>query len=1185
MKIPERIFDARWSAFSRRLEQILSRTLASCLGASRAIARPGLLVALLVVLAPICLVLSQSKLHAGGNTMTVNNLTDPASTSGNGFCTLREAIDNANAASDTSGGDCAAGTGTDTINFSVSGKITLTSTLPAIANSSPGSLTIDGTGQTITIDGDDSFQVLQVNSGATLSLNSLTIANGNQGAGDGGAIYNSGTSLTITNCTFSGNSSNDDGGTFGGAIFSSGGSVLTVDRSVFSSNSAGANGSGGAIAVLTGPISITNSVFSDNQASIGGGIFQVDAENTLTVGNSTFSNNSALSDGTANGGAIDCLSGTITNSNFIRNSATTNGGGVNCTNAAISGSTFSGNVARFGGGIIDGGDGLITVTNSTFSGNSGSGPDNAGGGIYVENSTLTVTNSTFSGDSAGAGGSIYNNASIVTITNSVLAGSSGGNCAAVDETITNGGYNISDDATCGFGTSTGANGKTIGDSVNPLLAPAGLQNNGGPTQTIALQAGSPAIAAVPLAQCTVTTDQRGDPRPGVGYNACDVGAYEFAAIVVNTLSDSSPSSDHLCSLREAINNTNSPGTDTTGGDCATGIGSDVIKFSVSGTITLGSRLPGMGSIDSVTIDGSGQTITIDGANSFQVLGVSSGGAPITLQNLTIAHGNTLPAAIGGGILNGGNLTISNCTLSNNSAISGGAIYNEEAATLTVTNSTFSGNFADQGPANTGAGIENFDGTVTIADSTFSGNSGANGGGIDTESGSTTTIFGSVFSDNSGGNCSVLGGVGIADGGYNISDDDSCGFGSSIAANGDAIGDGVSDAHVTLDPSGLANNGGPTETIALESGSFAIDAIPLADCPATDQRGAPRPAPAQTDCDIGAFEFGGVVPSSPIPPTSVSVTGTLAFVNVPVGQTAIKTVRVTNTGKTNPLVISGSMPSDSEYALNASGTCGSIPITVAPKKSCTLGIAFTPNALGAHPATLAIIDNSSTSPQHITLTGTGTPDLTTTKSSLVFGDVKFGLKGIEAFAVVNHQSQSVTLSESFSGANFADFTVSGGTCTTITNLGSLKACSIIVSFSPSVLGTESATLSVSDSPDPLSPHLITLSTGPTIPETITPVTLAYGTLTAKVSTKTKDVTITNKSGSSLSVGESFSGANASDFAVTGGTCAGTAPANSSCTIAVTFTPTGGGSAESASMAVTIGSDPSSPHNISLTGKGP
>ncbi len=59
------------------------------------------------------------------NVITVNNTTDPSSTSGNGFCTLREAINNANAKSDTSGGDCAAGTGNDRIVFSVSGTITL----------------------------------------------------------------------------------------------------------------------------------------------------------------------------------------------------------------------------------------------------------------------------------------------------------------------------------------------------------------------------------------------------------------------------------------------------------------------------------------------------------------------------------------------------------------------------------------------------------------------------------------------------------------------------------------------------------------------------------------------------------------------------------------------------------------------------------------------------------------------------------------------------------------------------------------------------------------------------------------------------------------------------------------------------------------------------------------------------
>jgi hypothetical protein len=110
-----------------------------------------------------------TNLGVASNIITVSNTADPASTSGNGFCTLREAIDNANSpGTDTTGGDCAAGTGTDTINFSVSGTITLGSTLPAIANSSPNSLTIDGSGQTITIDGANSYQVFGVNSGATL---------------------------------------------------------------------------------------------------------------------------------------------------------------------------------------------------------------------------------------------------------------------------------------------------------------------------------------------------------------------------------------------------------------------------------------------------------------------------------------------------------------------------------------------------------------------------------------------------------------------------------------------------------------------------------------------------------------------------------------------------------------------------------------------------------------------------------------------------------------------------------------------------------------------------------------------------------------------------------------------------------------------------------------------------------
>ena len=130
------------------------------------------------------------------------------------------------------------------------------------------------------------------------------------------------------------------------------------------------------------------------------------------------------------------------------------------------------------------------------------------------------------------------------------------------------------------------------------------------------------------------------------------------------------------------------------------------------------------------------------------------------------------------------------------------------------------------------------------------------------------------------------------------------------------------------------------------------------------------------------------------------------------------------------------------------------------------------------------------------------------------------------------------------------------------------------------------MTVTDSPDPLDSYTVGFTTGSTIPATVTPAaTLAFGTLTARTSSKTKDVTVTNLSGSSLSVSASITGSNASDFALNGGTCGSMVAANSSCTIAVTFMPTGGGSPESASIAVSVGSDPDSPHNISMTGTGP
>jgi len=128
----------------------MGRALArTCKRAWSGAARPAFIVALLV-LVPVCVILIRSVPRAlPTNTITVNTTADPGPTAD---CDLRDAITAANTELPVNG--CIAGTGTDTINFDLSGTITLGSALPAIANASPGSLTIDGTGQTISVNGD-----------------------------------------------------------------------------------------------------------------------------------------------------------------------------------------------------------------------------------------------------------------------------------------------------------------------------------------------------------------------------------------------------------------------------------------------------------------------------------------------------------------------------------------------------------------------------------------------------------------------------------------------------------------------------------------------------------------------------------------------------------------------------------------------------------------------------------------------------------------------------------------------------------------------------------------------------------------------------------------------------------------------------------------------------------------------
>ncbi len=338
------------------------------------------------------------------------------------------------------------------------------------------------------------------------------------------------------------------------------------------------------------------------------------------------------------------------------------------------------------------------------------------------------------------------------------------------------------------------------------------------------------------------------------------GLAHATTIAVNTTAD--PGASGSCALRDAITAAN---TKTATNGCPAGSGADTINFSVSGFITLTSFLPAV--TGNLTIDGSGQKIVIDGASLYGVLVVGSldTSTPVNTLNLndvTIADGN---AQWGGGIWveTTGTLVVTNSTFYHNTATEGGGAINIDGLG-TIENCTFFEN------TETGSTFDNFLGggavrnsertatttPTTILNSTFEDNSApsGDGGAIDNTEDHPFHVTNSILAGSpSGNNCSGT----VTDGGYNISDDAFCGFSSTSAANGDTIGDSVADANIALDSSGLADNGGLTKTIALESGSYAIDAVPLASCPlATDQRGFPRPDESgETACDIGAYESG------------------------------------------------------------------------------------------------------------------------------------------------------------------------------------------------------------------------------------------------------------------------------------------------------------------------------------------
>ena len=453
--------------------------------------------------------------------------------------------------------------------------------------------------------------------GGTWTLTNVIISNNTTGNGDtgasgggggrGGGIFFHGTSLTITNSTISGNTTgNGAAGTNGGA-------------------SGGGGGDGAGIQMNNGTLTMTNVVVTGNNSGdaksggtggVGGGVMTMPGVNS-TLTNVTVTNNTTGDGGGGTAGQGGRGAGVANHGIMIIRSSTIS---ANMTgNAGASGGDSGG----IGAGIFNGA--VLKLVNSTVSLNTTTGFNAPGGGIYQNGSALTVINSTITGNTSVShvGNGIHQSLFVsgaTVIQNSIVAQNIGG--PDTSGNFSSQGHNLignADDAT-GF---TGSDLK--GTTAAPLNAMLGtLANNGGPTETHALLAGSPALdagdnaLAVDTDNNALTTDQRGTGRIADSDDAgttatVDIGAFEFHQ-TLDEISDRTINEDTTLSLAFAVGDSGPAVTSVTAtstnqtllpdanlsvtgaGAVRTLIATPVANASGATTITVTANLTGGGSV-------------------------------------------------------------------------------------------------------------------------------------------------------------------------------------------------------------------------------------------------------------------------------------------------------------------------------------------------------------------------------------------------------------------------------------------------------------------------------------------------------------------------------------------------------------------------------------------------------------
>ena len=470
---------------------------------------------------------------AGGGIIIVTTVSGAASLED--LCTLRAAITAAN--TDSAVGGCPAGEGTDVIVLSAEGG---THTLSEVDNETNGpnglpvvtsALILEGRRAAIarsTPQDGSEFRILEVAETGTLTLQDVTLERGflsedAPNTSRGGGIYNLGT-VTLNRSSVSENEAFDAGGIYNGG-------TMRFNDSDVSENIAAGEVAGGI--ENTGTLIVENgSTISGNtsDSAIGGLLNSGEA----TVSDSFIQGNSAVSStGALFSSGEMTLRDTVIENNSDDGNTFSNAGEMELINV-----TYRDNTDAISNGFFGEDVGIMTISSSTITGNSRDGLENSSemtlinstvsgnGDTGVVNetfsnrleATLTVLYSTVANNTVG----VDNQSGTVSLEGSIVADNDftdpsdageGQNCRG---NVSSEGYNLDTDGTCNLGQETDLS------NVEAQLGP--LQDNGGPTFTLALQEGSPAIDAIPTEVCDVGTDQRGVSRPQG--EACDIGAFE-----------------------------------------------------------------------------------------------------------------------------------------------------------------------------------------------------------------------------------------------------------------------------------------------------------------------------------------------------------------------------------------------------------------------------------------------------------------------------------------------------------------------------------------------------------------------------------------------------------------------------------------------------------------------------------